>query len=86
VPILVLFKSTQAGEVLCSVVYPDPNPGPHNFSSLRIRIWIRIRTRMKKNPGPHSDPHQSYKLDPEPHLDSHLFDDDKPKSMEYEPI
>jgi hypothetical protein len=80
VPILVLFKSTQAGEVLCSVVYPDPNPGPHNFCSLRIRI------RMKKNLSPHSDPHQSYKLDPEPHLDSHLFDDDKPKSMEYEPI
>ena len=83
-PILVLFKSTQAGEVLCSVVYPDP--GPHNFGSLHIRIWIRIQIRMKKNPGPHSDPHQSDKLDPELHLDPHLFDDDKPKRMEYEPI
>ncbi len=65
-------------------MYPDPDahPDPHNFGSLRIRIWIRIR--MKKNPGPHSDPHQSDKLDPEPHLDPHLFDDDKPKMSLFE--
>jgi hypothetical protein len=36
---------------------------------IRIRIilvtWIRIR--INKNPDPHSDPHHSDQLDPDPH-------------------
>jgi hypothetical protein len=54
---------------------------PHHFGnpdSAPHQIKIRIRIRIKKQP----DPHQSDKLDPDPHH----FADDNPKCMEYEPI
>jgi hypothetical protein len=38
------------------------------------------------DPSPRPDPHQKDKLDPEPDPDPHLFADDKPKCIEYEPI
>jgi hypothetical protein len=38
------------------------------------------------NLDPHSDPHDSDKLDPEPDPDPHQIADDKAKRMEYEPI
>jgi hypothetical protein len=43
-------------------------------------IRIRMDPRKIERKDPH--PHQSDRLDPDPHL----FADDKPKSMEYEPI
>jgi hypothetical protein len=53
---------------------------------IRIRIvfvtWIRIRSASASDKKPDPDPHQSDKLDPDPHL----FTDDKPKCMEYETI
>jgi hypothetical protein len=51
-------------------------------------LWIRIRIRIRIDPHhfgklvPHPDPHQIDLLDPDPHKVS----DDKPQSMEYEPI
>ncbi len=46
--------------------------------------WIRIKKNL--DPSPRPDPHQKDKLDPEPDPDPHLFADDKPKCIEYEPI
>jgi hypothetical protein len=48
-------------------------------------FWIRIRMYPHHfgNLDLPLDPHQSNKLDPEPDLDPHLFEDDKPKCMEY---
>jgi hypothetical protein len=58
-------------------------PHPHQ---IKIQIRIRICIKLKSGSGSASDPHQNYKLDPEPDLPQ--FADDKPKSvgMEYEPI
>jgi hypothetical protein len=45
---------------------------------IRISLVTQIRIRIKQDP----DPHQSDKLN----LDPHQFADNKPKCMEFEPI
>jgi hypothetical protein len=68
------FIFTRYGTVITSSSVVDP----YHFVT-----WIRIRIKQKY-PNPHTDPHQSDKLDLEP--DPHQFADDNPKCMEYEPI
>ncbi len=65
------------------------NPDPHHFGNQDPHPYIKksgsssgSASYTNQDPDLHSDPHQSDKLDPDPHQ----FAADKPKCMEYEPI